>query len=1695
MWKVWSLLGFFFVYAEIILDGETKFGEIHYSIGESHLYQYNYVVESDKDLMIIATKFADFSDLNIYIGTTVDVSSFKNDYKSSSLDFPSISIPNNQLFLGKSYYILIFCPPYCRYSISLTQNLPLNLEEGVPVKASLDKGQKIRFQYIAGMIDLNTVTISIKYKGQIGMYVFKGIEEATAENTLIINYSWINDLVFNYEGAEYFDRFQVTVLAEDYLELTILALCTSFSPIHLQPSVHQTGSVYKETFRYYLIYKDPQANHMEISLVIFSGDADLYVSFFLYPGLDEYDFTANELGNDILVFSENDFGNLSFTNGPVYIGVYGTMDSVFSIVVSINAEASVAIFEGIPVEGEVKLNHLKNFYYQIPKEESDFSIYLTSSSGDADLYVKFCTSNCYLTLDEIYNSPNISYSQGPLNLQTLDFRISEDSCGLSKDCSFAIGVFGIKTSYYSLTLATKTSHIILQAGKSFIMSSPEQGYRYYDFSSHNSNATEVSFILTPVYGDPDLYASKTSTPSTSLYEKSSTNPLTSIEKITYVKGQDGSSLEGKYRLAVFSKHGTYYSILATEMFPNINTTTQLYSGYPQKDTLFNTQSQNYKIYSYNFPLANNQPILHIYFSSFIGHFNIYIANNNNNINWNMMDFNYNWHFVSSNYGPTDVITIDSSDPDYRIGTTYIIMITATKFDNDDIASYYIEIASGDDSVMLGEDVSVPGNVDDGVYRYYSFPVHYLHEDLSITLMVLSGDPDLFISFNYSNPRPSKSNYDISSYEYGSELVSLLWEDTLSKLCPDLRENYVHGESHGCFMFIGVVSDTSSSYSIRVHPSTQTPKFLASGHSIYGAIVDYSYDFYYTQIDIKEPLSIILQKTSGRMNFYLTIQDKNSLSKDPADWQRPNKDTSIFKIQSLITEDLIMSSEELSTLCTTTCIILISIKCESKDCEFTLDISQEEIFSITEGQAKYGIVGKGYKYYSYKCEVIAEDITFIITPINSCEPMMFVSKGGDKRPTKNYYEWASNPERMDNIVIKPNNDMMDINSMKGVYVVAVTSNQDACSYTLAVTNHYNSIMFISSGVPQQGLVNGEKNNYYAFYNPIGEDFTIVITPKSGSPSLIVNSHLQGSGEFYEHLPSLGDCMWNSNFEANKYSIRIKSEGKGYCVNCYYLIGVISEMESSYTITVTNDLSIYILQNGVPFLSQGKINHAEVYSFQVHMGIDIHITLSEFGGESDFYVSDTYEESKVLWECEKGISTKSLVIKSNDPKFYEGIYYIIVENQSEDPVYTILWYSENSPIKLIDGWPIQCGLKPEADSNMLFRFESYNSVNCYLETLTPGFYPTVKAKFNRTSLSPYDMMFNISSYTENHLAIKISLIGKNILYLTVSNTQSSDIKLGEFQFYCTNAFHPALLQSNKLSVGVLSNNTNALRYEVQSNKASDMNIYIIPCSGELQIEISTNWTIITEQSPQIITTRLSDGVLFGQVHNAIGKYYITVSKFQQSSFSTFQILVDTLNLPRLYPGNEGYIKWEKGPDGVFLDWSKLEYSNHTIFNGETTYRLYFTENQIKPMLTSCQVFYGAMENDIMLIGSSKKTEKTLNLKDKKGKIAIVADIDINQKVALKTVIYNSFFIDSTPPKESGSLLLILIFIIIFVFIVACILYFKFRKVEGQNKIIVNKIRDGTILDDIPMDCRAEVRKDESNISFEASMACEDAKKVVF
>jgi len=72
-------------------------------------------------------------------------------------------------------------------------------------------------------------------------------------------------------------------------------------------------------------------------------------------------------------------------------------------------------------------------------------------------------------------------------------------------------------------------------------------------SIHNPNITKISFQLTTIHGDPDMFASTlTKLPTPYEFEKRSIRCGIFPEMIEYVQGEKGNkTLEGDYYIAVY----------------------------------------------------------------------------------------------------------------------------------------------------------------------------------------------------------------------------------------------------------------------------------------------------------------------------------------------------------------------------------------------------------------------------------------------------------------------------------------------------------------------------------------------------------------------------------------------------------------------------------------------------------------------------------------------------------------------------------------------------------------------------------------------------------------------------------------------------------------------------------------------------------------------------------------------------------------------------------------------------------------------------------------------------------------------------------------------------------------------------------------------------------------------------------------
>lgn len=145
----------------------------------------------------------------------------------------------------------------------------------------------------------------------------------------------------------------------------------------------------------------------------------------------------------------------------------------------------------------------------------------------------------------------------------------------------------------------ESSERTLRENHSVIGTVNRDGYTFFKYHVINTTTTDVNFILTPLQGDADLYVNRTGHPSALYYEKASHTE--GSDSVMYVRGEtsDLSDLTGIYHIAVYGRTLSTFSIVANESHPSRNTTIRLLPGHPQKDTLWNEPSRQYRIFRFD----------------------------------------------------------------------------------------------------------------------------------------------------------------------------------------------------------------------------------------------------------------------------------------------------------------------------------------------------------------------------------------------------------------------------------------------------------------------------------------------------------------------------------------------------------------------------------------------------------------------------------------------------------------------------------------------------------------------------------------------------------------------------------------------------------------------------------------------------------------------------------------------------------------------------------------------------------------------------------------------------------------------------------------------------------------------------------------------------------------------------------------
>lgn len=151
---------------------------------------------------------------------------------------------------------------------------------------------------------------------------------------------------------------------------------------------------------------------------------------------------------------------------------------------------------------------------------------------------------------------------------------------------------------------------------------------YFRVSIHNPNVTKVSFQLTTIHGDPDIFISTTEkTPTPYAFEKRSIRCGIFPEQVEYV-AEANKTLDGEYYITVYGYvQSTFSLVYYTEVLGDEHHTpkVKLSTGKSQKGTLKSTQDSMV----YFFKLSNDmsREEVEVRLTSENGRFKFYVGMN------------------------------------------------------------------------------------------------------------------------------------------------------------------------------------------------------------------------------------------------------------------------------------------------------------------------------------------------------------------------------------------------------------------------------------------------------------------------------------------------------------------------------------------------------------------------------------------------------------------------------------------------------------------------------------------------------------------------------------------------------------------------------------------------------------------------------------------------------------------------------------------------------------------------------------------------------------------------------------------------------------------------------------------------------------------------------------------------------------
>jgi hypothetical protein len=400
----------------------------------------------------------------------------------------------------------------------------------------------------------------------------------------------------------------------------------------------------------------------------------------------------------------------------------------------------------------------------------------------------------------------------------------------------------------------------------------------------------------------------------------------------------------------------------------------------------------------------------------------------------------------------------------------------------------------------------------GAYVYYRLDSSTFGQGISVTVTPLSGDPDVYVSSNSSNVRPTSAQYNKAGVGSGVETVLFQWSAADLPEClanvPRPGDPYDPNKFGSCAVFIGVYGWTNASFTVVADlvgaNGTSLTELVDGQPQGVASLAGGTWAYFYARVSLPatQTYSVYVRSRSGDPDLYVATDGLGPPTQQRFQYSSTSASGDEFVNVAPGTRGYNSS--------TTLYVGVFAFGAAAAAFDVTF-ASASAVVALAPGVAASGLVAAGqYAYYSFAAPNPALTLTWTLTALGQ-DPDIYIGVwrplAQRYRPTVAASTWRGEDFGSDSVAIAP--FPLDPNACPNActYIAGVfcSSPTGSCRFMVSAAQG-SALTQLADGVPVGGSVANNSIAYYGFSVAAGgrRNVTVRAAASLGSAQLWVSA---------------------------------------------------------------------------------------------------------------------------------------------------------------------------------------------------------------------------------------------------------------------------------------------------------------------------------------------------------------------------------------------------------------------------------------------------------------------------------------------------------------------------------------------------------------------------------------------------------------